>query len=69
MSTDFWLWLGVIIVVVGGGGFIVVDRLEVRRARRRHEADRQARLKRELRQSLAHMAPPVQRRNGGDRVS
>jgi hypothetical protein len=49
MSADFWFWIGGILVVVGGGGFFVVDRLEARRERRQHEADRQARLQREIR--------------------
>jgi len=67
MSADFWFWIGAVIVVVGGGGFVVVDRLEARRERRQHEADRQARLQREIRSAFASLTPRP-RGNGRDRA-
>jgi hypothetical protein len=67
MSADFWFWIGAVIVLVGGGGFVLVDRLEARRERRQHEADRQARLQREIRSSFASLTPRP-RGNGRDRA-
>jgi hypothetical protein len=64
MSTAFWLAIGVLLAL---GGALIMRRLAARRARRHQEADRQTRLKRDLRSSLAELAPPLSRRNGGQR--
>jgi uncharacterized membrane-anchored protein YhcB (DUF1043 family) len=62
MSTEFWLAIGAISGVLIGWGIM---RLDARRERRQQEADRQMRLKRDLRSSIADLAPPLSRRNGG----
>jgi heme exporter protein D len=67
MSADLWFWFGMAITTLGVAVFWI-HRVETRRARRLDEEERQRRLKQELRQSLAHMAPPMGRRNGGDRA-